>query len=68
VTLPLEVVEDLALSAGDELKVEVAGDRIILRPEEDRIERRRKALAAAAGSLPGVHEPGYLETLRDESR
>jgi antitoxin component of MazEF toxin-antitoxin module len=68
VTPPLKVVQDLALAAGDELKVEVAGDTIILRREDDPIERRRKALAAAAGSLPGVYEPGYLASMRDEWR
>jgi len=68
VTLPLQVVEALGLSPGEELRVEVEGGRIVLRREDGLAARRLRAIAAAAGSLPGVYERGYLDRLRDEWR
>lgn len=68
VTLPLQIVEALGLGPGDELRVEAEGDRVVLRREEDQTERRLRAIDEAAGSLPGVYEPGYLDRLRDEWR
>jgi AbrB family looped-hinge helix DNA binding protein len=68
VTLPLGVVEALGLAPGDELRVETEGDRIVLSREEGLAERRLRAIAAVAGSMAGVYEPGYLDRLRDEWR
>jgi bifunctional DNA-binding transcriptional regulator/antitoxin component of YhaV-PrlF toxin-antitoxin module len=68
VTLPLGVVEQLGLAAGDELRVAADGDRIVLTREWDLVERRRRAIREVAGSMPGVYEPGYLDKLRDEWR
>jgi hypothetical protein len=59
-------VDEIGLTPGDELKVETIEGKIVLSREEGLAERRRKALAAVAGSLPGVYEPGYLDRLRDE--
>ena len=67
-TLPLQIVEALGLGPGDELRVEAEGDRVVLRREENLAERRLRAIDEAAGSLPGVYEPGYLDRLRDEWR
>ena len=68
VTLPLQVVEALGLSPGDELRVAVEGARIVLTREDGLAARRLRAIDAAAGSLPGVYEPGYLDRLRDAWR
>ena len=68
VTLPLRVVEQLNLHAGDELKVEANDGRVVLSKEEGRATRRLRAIDQVAGSLPGVWEPGDLERLRDEWR
>jgi antitoxin component of MazEF toxin-antitoxin module len=56
------------LAAGDELKVDVDGDRIVLSPAQSLVERRLAALEEVAGSMAGVYEPGYLDRLRDEWR
>jgi AbrB family looped-hinge helix DNA binding protein len=68
VTLPVQVVEALGLSPGDELRVEVEGARIVLRREDGLAARRLRAIESAAGSLPGAYEPGHLDRLRDEWR
>jgi AbrB family looped-hinge helix DNA binding protein len=68
VTLPLHVVEALGLSPGDELRVDVDGARIVLTREDGLAARRLRAIDAAAGSMPGVYEPGYLDRIRDEWR
>jgi AbrB family looped-hinge helix DNA binding protein len=68
VTIPLTALAQARLKPGDELKVDVDGDKIVLTPTQSLGERRRVALRAAAGSLPGVWEPGDLDRLRDEWR
>ncbi len=68
VTLPLRVVEELDLHAGDELKVEADGDRIVLSPQEGRKARRLEAIRNVAGSLRHVWKPGDLQRLRNEWR
>ena len=68
VTIPLAALSEAGLKAGDELRVDVEGDRIVLTPAQSPGERRRAALRATAGSLPGVWEPGDLDRLRDEWR
>ena len=71
ITLPLAVVEQAGISTGEELAVEVdpLGRVIVSRSGQETIaERRRRALARAAGALPGVWPPGALDELRDEWR
>ena len=68
VTLPLRVVEQLDLHAGDELKVEADSGRVVLSKEEGQAARRLRAIDQVAGSLRGVWEPGDLERLRNEWR
>ena len=68
-TLPLSVVEQLALEPGDELRVEADGEgRIVLSRPLSNTEQRRAAIADVAGTLPGVWEPGDLDRLRGEWR
>jgi bifunctional DNA-binding transcriptional regulator/antitoxin component of YhaV-PrlF toxin-antitoxin module len=69
ITLPLAVVERAGLQVGEELAVEAdaEGRVIVSRPSGESLgERRRRALAKAAGALPGVWPAGALDTLRDE--
>jgi bifunctional DNA-binding transcriptional regulator/antitoxin component of YhaV-PrlF toxin-antitoxin module len=68
VTVPLAVVREMGLETGDELKVEVdrVGRIVMTRSDGDVAERRRRALADAAGSMPGVWPAGELERMRDE--
>lgn len=68
VTIPAAAVEKLGLEPGDELQVEVdRAGRIVLSRATDG-ERRRSAILAVAGSMPGIWEPGDLDRLRDEWR
>lgn len=69
VTIPAAVVAQTGVSPGTEFAVTAEADgRIILAPVEDLGARRRRAIAATAGSLSGVWRPGDLERLRDEWR
>lgn len=71
ITLPVAVVEQAGICTGEELAVEVddAGRVIVSRSGEETVgDRRRRALARAAGALPGVWPNGALDELRDEWR
>lgn len=71
ITLPIAVVEQAGMRIGEELAVEVdtAGRVIVSRSGEETVgDRRRRALALAAGALPGVWPAGGLDELRDEWR
>jgi bifunctional DNA-binding transcriptional regulator/antitoxin component of YhaV-PrlF toxin-antitoxin module len=71
ITLPLAVVERAGIRVGEELAVEADenGRVIVSRSSGESVgDRRRRALARAAGALPGVWPAGALEELRDEWR
>jgi len=61
VTLPVSVLSEAGMAAGDELVIRVTGHgRVELERADDVIDR-------FAGSLPaGTYPPGYLKELRDE--
>ena len=63
VTLPVSVLKDAGLAAGDEVVIRATGrGRIEVERAEDVIDRY-------AGSLPaGTYPTGYLDRLRDEWR
>jgi AbrB family looped-hinge helix DNA binding protein len=63
VTIPVRILREAGLTAGDKVVVRVAGEgRIELERAEDLIRRY-------AGSLPaGTYPPGHLDELRGEWR
>lgn len=62
VTLPVRVLEEAGLSAGDEVIVESDGeDRVVIR-------RADADFRSAFGIFHGLYEPGYLDRLRAGER
>jgi len=63
VTLPVRVLEQAGLAAGDEVVIRAAGRGRI------EVERAENLIDRYAGSLPaGTYSDGYLDQLRDEWR
>lgn len=66
VTIPVDVVIAQGWKPGQAFRVEMRGSDLVLVPEEDILERRRRVLAETRGRFAGLYEPGYLDRLRDE--
>lgn len=61
ITIPVDVLRETGLSAGDEVMVRPAG------PGRVELERVEDFITRFAGSMPpGTYPPGYLDKLRDE--
>ena len=61
ITIPVDVLREVGMEAGDEVRIRAVGKgRIEVERFDDLIDR-------FAGSLPaGTYPPGYLEELRNE--
>jgi bifunctional DNA-binding transcriptional regulator/antitoxin component of YhaV-PrlF toxin-antitoxin module len=63
VTIPVQVLRDAGLSAGDDVVIRAAG------PGRIELERGDDLISRFAGSIPaGTYPPRYLDDLRGEWR
>jgi bifunctional DNA-binding transcriptional regulator/antitoxin component of YhaV-PrlF toxin-antitoxin module len=63
VTIPVRVLREAGLGAGDDVVIRAAG------PGRIEVERAEDLVRRYAGSLPeGTYPPGHLEQSRDEWR
>ena len=61
ITIPVKVLQDAGLAAGDEVVIRVAG------PGRLEVERAQDLVSRFAGSLPpGTYPGGHLDELRGE--
>ncbi len=61
ITIPVDVLREAGLAAGDEVSVRASGRGRL------EVERLRDVFKEFAGSLPpGTYPPGYLDELRDD--
>jgi bifunctional DNA-binding transcriptional regulator/antitoxin component of YhaV-PrlF toxin-antitoxin module len=61
-TIPVSVLREAAIGAGDTLRIEASG------PGEVRLVRVPNRIERFSGSLAGVYPKGYLKKLRGEWR
>lgn len=62
ITIPVDVLREAGLAAGDEVRVHAIG------PGRIEIERSQDLLKRWAGRLAGTYPQDYLERLREEWR
>lgn len=62
VTLPVEVLANAGLTAGDEVTIEAEGPDIVV------VRRARRDVDAGFGVFDGLYETGYLDALRADER
>ncbi|MFN8623065.1 MAG: AbrB/MazE/SpoVT family DNA-binding domain-containing protein [Chloroflexota bacterium] len=66
VTIPTEIVTAKGWRPGMPFRVEMRGEDLVLVPEEDILERRKRVLASIGDRFRGMYGPGHLDELRDE--
>lgn len=66
VTIPMAIVTACGWRPGQPFRVELRDGDLVLLPEEDILERRKRVLAQIGDRFRGMYEPGYLDALRDE--
>lgn len=66
VTIPVHIVTTQGWRPGQSFRVELRDGDLVLIPEEDILERRKRVLAETKGRFAGMYEPGHLDRLRDE--
>ena len=66
VTIPVDIVTACGWRPGQPFRVELRDGYLVLLPEENILERRKRVLASIGDRFRGMYEPGYLDRLRDE--
>jgi bifunctional DNA-binding transcriptional regulator/antitoxin component of YhaV-PrlF toxin-antitoxin module len=62
ITLPVEVLANAGLTAGDDVTITADGPDVVV------VRRARRDVEAGFGVFDGLYEPGYLDTLRAGER